>query len=151
MFRTGWNRNQKSVDAFPLLEAGANPRTAEVSGIASATFLWAPVTKEDTSSKEMEEAWEYYRTSRTQFCIAPSVATVGSFIQLVTYDAFHTQVDKVELYVFDKEGKYLFKQTKEGKVLATGVRDSYDITSLISDVSDIADLRLQFLWLYVLM
>ena len=23
-------------------------------------------------------------------------------------DAFHTQVDKVELYVFDKDGKYLF-------------------------------------------
>lgn len=78
-------------------------------------------------------------------------------------DAFHTQVDKVELYVFDKEGKYLFKQTEEGKMLATGnyrmavnlpvgeyqfmawagARDSYDITPLIPGVSDIADLRLQ--------
>ena len=29
-------------------------------------------------------------------------------------DAFHAQVDKVELYVFDKNGKYLFKQAEEG-------------------------------------
>lgn len=35
-------------------------------------------------------------------------------------DAFHTQVDKVELYVFDKEGKFLFMQSEEGDVLATG-------------------------------
>jgi hypothetical protein len=35
-------------------------------------------------------------------------------------DAFHTQVDKVELYVFDKDGKYLFTQAEEGAALATG-------------------------------
>ena len=29
-------------------------------------------------------------------------------------DAFHTQVDKVELYVFDKDGKFLFSQVEEG-------------------------------------
>ena len=35
-------------------------------------------------------------------------------------DAFHTQVDKVELYVFDKDGKFLFSQVEEGEALATG-------------------------------
>jgi len=35
-------------------------------------------------------------------------------------DAFHTQVDKVELYVFDREGRFLFSQTEEGEVLTTG-------------------------------
>ena len=35
-------------------------------------------------------------------------------------DAFHTQVDKVELYVFDKDGKFLFKQAEEGGSLSTG-------------------------------
>ena len=35
-------------------------------------------------------------------------------------DAFYTQVDKVELYVFDKDGKFLFRQTEEGDALATG-------------------------------
>lgn len=78
-------------------------------------------------------------------------------------DAFHTQVDKVELYVFDKEGKFLFKQAEEGNVLGTGsylmevklpvgqyqfmawagAHDSYDITSLQAGVSSIADLKLQ--------
>ena len=28
--------------------------------------------------------------------------------------AFHKQVDKVELYVFDKDGKFLFQQAEEG-------------------------------------
>ena len=34
--------------------------------------------------------------------------------------AFHKQVDKVELYVFDKDGKFLFQQAEEGDALATG-------------------------------
>ena len=78
-------------------------------------------------------------------------------------DAFHTQVDKVELYVFNKDGKFLFKQAEEGSSLSTGnylmevalpvgeyqfmawagARDSYDITSLTPGVSTISDLRLQ--------
>lgn len=78
-------------------------------------------------------------------------------------DAFHTQVDKVELYVFDKDGKFLFKQSEEGTTLSTGnyrmtveipvgeyqlmawagARDSYDITSLTPGISTITDLRLQ--------
>jgi hypothetical protein bacD2_01028 len=78
-------------------------------------------------------------------------------------DAFHTQVDKVELYVFDKDGKFLFKQAEEGASLGTGyyrmavelpvgeyqfmawagARDSYDITSLTAGVSTLTDLKLQ--------
>lgn len=78
-------------------------------------------------------------------------------------DAFHTQVDKVELYVFDKDGKFLFKQSEDGSALTTGnylmevqlpvgeyqfmawagVHDSYDITSLTPGVSTITDLKLQ--------
>ena len=77
-------------------------------------------------------------------------------------DAFHAQVDKVELYVFDKNGKYLFKQAEEGSALSTGnylmevelpvgqyqfmawagARDSYDITSLTPGVSTLTDLKL---------
>lgn len=78
-------------------------------------------------------------------------------------DAFHTQVDKAELYVFDKAGKFLFKQSGEGTSLATGnylmevevpvgeykfmawagARDSYDIITLVPGTSTITDLRLQ--------
>ena len=78
-------------------------------------------------------------------------------------DAFHTQVDKVELYDIDKDGKFLFKQAEEGGSLSTGnylmevalpvgeyqfvawagARDSYDITSLIPETSTFTDLKLQ--------
>ena len=39
---------------------------------------------------------------------------------MLSVDAFHKQVDKVELYVFDKDGKFLFSQTEEGVPLTTG-------------------------------
>lgn len=78
-------------------------------------------------------------------------------------DAFHSQVDKVELYVFDKDGKFLFKQAEEGSALSTGnysmevglpvgeyqfmawagARESYNITSLTPGVSTITDLKLK--------
>ncbi|MCB6972812.1 MULTISPECIES: FimB/Mfa2 family fimbrial subunit [Butyricimonas] len=64
--------------------------------------------------------------------------------------SFHKQVDKVELYVFDKDGKFLFQQAEEGEPLTTGnylmnvelpvgeyklmawagVHDSYDLPEL---------------------
>lgn len=70
-------------------------------------------------------------------------------------DAFHKQVDKIELYVFDKEGKFLFSQSEEGQALTTGdylmevgvpvgeytfmawagARDSYDITEFSPGMS----------------
>lgn len=78
-------------------------------------------------------------------------------------DAFHTQVDKIELYVFDRDGKFLFRQMEEGATLATGnyrmevklpvgeyrlmawagARESYDITPLTPGVSTLSDLRLR--------
>ena len=63
-------------------------------------------------------------------------------------DAFHAQVDKVELYVFDKNGKYLFKQVElpvgQYQFMAwAGARDSYDITSLTPGVSTLTDLKLK--------
>lgn len=82
---------------------------------------------------------------------------------MLSADAFSSQVDKVDLYVFDKDGKFLFKQTGEGAPLTSGtyrmevklpvgkyqfmawagVHDSYDITSLQPGVSSIEDLKLK--------
>lgn len=89
MFRNGWDGSQKSEDAFPMLLGGAGARTAEANGAEIATFPLAPTTKEEAPNKEMQEAWEYYRTPRAQCATAPSVALVRCFTQLVTYDAFH--------------------------------------------------------------
>lgn len=82
---------------------------------------------------------------------------------MLSTDAFHTQVDKVTLYVFSKEGIFLFKQTGEGSALSTGnyrmevklpigeyqfmawtgVHDSYEVSSLEENVSTIEDLKLK--------
>ena len=82
---------------------------------------------------------------------------------LLSVDAFHSQVNKVVLYVFDKAGKYLFSQTEEGAALAdgsysmqvklpvgeyrllawAGVGDSYDIAPLTRGVSTIEEMKLK--------
>ena len=89
MFRNGWDGSQKAEDAFPVLMGGAAVRTAEANGAEMAMFPLAPTTKEEAPNKEMEEAWEYYRTPRACCSTAPSVAPVRCFTQLVTYDAFN--------------------------------------------------------------
>lgn len=89
MFRNGWDGSQKVTDAFPMLEGGAAARTTEAGGAEKVTFPLAPATKEDAPTPEMVEAWEYYRTPRAMCSTASSYATVRSFTQLVTYDAFH--------------------------------------------------------------
>ena len=61
-------------------------RTAEANGVEMAMFPLAPTTKE-AQNKEIEEAWEYYRTPRAQCSTAPSMASVRCLTQLVTYDA----------------------------------------------------------------
>lgn len=82
---------------------------------------------------------------------------------MLSTDEFHAQVDQVTLFVFDKDGKFLFKQSAEGSPLATGnflmdlqlpvghykfmawagVYDSYEISSLIAEASNITDVKLR--------
>lgn len=82
---------------------------------------------------------------------------------MLSTDAFHTQVDKVDLYVFDGEGKFLFMKSEEGTPLTTGnyrmelllpigqykllawagVHDSYEVTDLEPGVSTYTELELK--------
>ena len=82
---------------------------------------------------------------------------------MLSTDAFHTQVDKVDLYVFDGEGKFLFMKSEEGTPLTTGnyrmelllpigqykllawagVHDSYEVTNLEPGVSTYTELELK--------
>ena len=77
--------------------------------------------------------------------------------------AFHEEVDIVELYVFDKEGKFLFKQAEEGEKLSTGqylmevevpfgeyrfmawagARDSYEICGFTPGVTTLREMELK--------
>lgn len=81
---------------------------------------------------------------------------------MLSTDEFHSQVDQVTLFIFDKEDNFLFKQSAEGTSLATGeylmdvqlpvgqykfmawagVHDSYELSTLKENVSTITDLKL---------
>jgi len=89
MFRNGWENDVNTADALPILDGGAQARTAEAGGADSVTIPMAPLRKEDAPNKELEEAWEYYHTPRCEYPTAPGYATARSLSQIVTYDAFN--------------------------------------------------------------
>ena len=89
MYRNGWENSVKDTDAIPYLESGSKARTAEAGGAATVTMPLAPLRKEDAPNKELEEAWEYYRTPRAEYPTAPSFATARSLNQIITYDAYN--------------------------------------------------------------
>ena len=84
---------------------------------------------------------------------------------MLSADAFHTQVERVELYVFDENGIFLFSRSEEGDALKTGnfrmtlnldlgkymlmawagagVSDSYSLTSFVPGSSKLTDIKLQ--------
>lgn len=82
---------------------------------------------------------------------------------MLSADAFHSQVDKVEVFFFDKEGKFITSQTESGDALKSptykmdvpyslngctaitwaGQHDSYEIPELIPNVSTQKDLLLK--------
>jgi fermentation-respiration switch protein FrsA (DUF1100 family) len=55
MFRNGWDNNIKSPEAIPVLENGSKARTAEANGAATVTVPLAPLRKEDSPNKGLEE------------------------------------------------------------------------------------------------
>lgn len=84
---------------------------------------------------------------------------------MTSADAFHTKVERVDLYVFDRDGKYLFTQSEQGEPLASGNyrmeltlapgqyrlmawagagnHDSYDVSALTPGVSSIEEMTLK--------
>lgn len=88
MFRNGFTGEVKSPDAAPLLQQGAQARTAEANGAEIARMPLAPMRKEDAPNADLEEAWEYYHTPRAQYPTAPGWATAHSLSQIIPYDAF---------------------------------------------------------------
>lgn len=89
MFRYGWDNSVRSIDALPLIEAGANARTTDAEGKGYATMPLAPRTEKDAPNEELRQAWEYYHTWRAEYPTSPGFATLRSLNQIVTYDAYH--------------------------------------------------------------
>lgn len=89
MYRNGWDGSVKDADALSLLQMGGDARAKEAQGTDGGKLPFAPEKKEDAPSKEMEDAWEYYRTPRAMCSTAPGYVLSRSLTQLVTYDAFN--------------------------------------------------------------
>lgn len=88
MFRNGWTNDIADPDAAPLLQLGADARTADAAGQDNA-FPLAPMKEEDAPNEELRQAWEYYHTPRCEHPNAPGYMTTRSLSQIITYDAFH--------------------------------------------------------------
>jgi fermentation-respiration switch protein FrsA (DUF1100 family) len=89
MFRNGWDGSAEEANALPLLEMAAAARSKEAYSPEDERLPLAPMRKEDAPNKELEEAWEYYRTPRCKHPNAPSYMTTRSLSQLVSYDAYY--------------------------------------------------------------
>lgn len=89
MYRNGWDGSVKDADAMPLLMMGADARAKEAHGTDGGKLPFAPETKESAPSKEMEDAWEYYRTPRAMCSTSPGYVLSRSLTQLVSYDAYN--------------------------------------------------------------
>lgn len=88
MFRQGWDNTQAVSVAQALLKMGADSRTQHAGQDEAAALPLAPLSAEEAPNAELREAWEYYRTARCAHPRSPSLMTVRSMNQLVTYDAY---------------------------------------------------------------
>lgn len=89
MINRGWLGDQPLKNAIGILTAGAQARTAEASGGELIKMPMAPLNKEDTPYVDLQEAWEYYHTSRAECPTSPGWGTARSLTQLAAYDAFN--------------------------------------------------------------
>ena len=88
MFRNGWTNDVADADAAPVLQMGADARTADAAGKDN-PFPLAPLKEEDAPNEELRQAWEYYHTPRCEHPNAPGFMTARSLSQILSYDAFH--------------------------------------------------------------
>jgi fermentation-respiration switch protein FrsA (DUF1100 family) len=89
MINRGWLGDQPLKNAIGTLEFGSQARTQEANGAALVQMPMAPMKKTDTPYTDLQEAWEYYRTSRAEYPTAPGWGTSRSLTQLASYDAFN--------------------------------------------------------------
>ncbi|SDD66928.1 hypothetical protein SAMN05421538_102173 [Paracoccus isoporae] len=88
MFRNGWDGSVEDADAAPMIEKGAEARTADARGGDPAQFPLAPMKEEDAPNEELRQAWEYYHTPRAEHPTAPGYMTARSLDQIIPYDAY---------------------------------------------------------------
>lgn len=126
MFRSGWTGGGDVAQAIALLEMGAAQRTAEANGGEEAFIPFSPLSLEGVEDRDMQEAYDYYRTQRAQHCNTESKFTAASLPELVTYDAFHLAdrllTQPLQLVAGSDAGSLWYSQAILAKA-ASGMKD----------------------------
>ena len=90
--RKGWDGKASIADEMVILESVAKQRTAEAAGAAPAYVAYVPQVGDKTAPRDLQEAADYYLTSRGQHPNAPNKMLTTSLSYLVSFTGFD-QVD----------------------------------------------------------
>lgn len=92
--RKGWDGKASAADQIATLQAVAKQRTAEAIGNAPVYVPYVPEVGDKTAPPDLQEAADYYRTSRGGHPNSPNKMLLTSLSYLVSFNGFD-QADKL--------------------------------------------------------
>jgi fermentation-respiration switch protein FrsA (DUF1100 family) len=87
-FRKGWDGKASEADQIATLEAVAKQRTAEAAGAAPVYLPYVPNVGDKTAPRDLQEAADYYLTTRGQHPNAPNKMLLTSASYMVAFTGF---------------------------------------------------------------
>lgn len=91
--RKGWEGKATAAEQLAMLEGVAKERTAEAAGAAPTYVNYVPKIGDKTAPRDLQEAADYYLTSRGQHPNAPNRMLMTSLSAMVSFTGF----DRVDL------------------------------------------------------
>lgn len=86
--RKGWDGKAPASDLIGMLESVAKQRTAEAAGAAPVYVNYVPKVGDKTAPRDLQEAADYYLTSRGQHPNAPNKMLLTSLGSLAAFTGF---------------------------------------------------------------
>lgn len=86
--RKGWDGKAPASDMIAMLESVAKQRTAEAAGAAPVYVNYVPKLGDTTAPRDLQEAADYYLTSRGQHPNAPNKMLLTSLGNLAAFTGF---------------------------------------------------------------
>ncbi|MBF6949297.1 alpha/beta hydrolase, partial [Acinetobacter baumannii] len=89
----GWDGNATQADQIAILESVAKQRTAEAAGAEPAYINYLPKVGDTSAPLDLQEAADYYLTSRGQHPNSPNKMLMTSLSAMMAFTGF----DRVDL------------------------------------------------------
>ena len=86
--RKGWEGKASIADQIAMLESVAKERSAEVGGAAPAYINYVPAVGDKSAPRDLQEAADYYLTSRGQHPNAPNKMLLTSLSNMLAFTGF---------------------------------------------------------------